>query len=81
MIPLRVPLEQSPVLFVWQDWALGVLYTKIACALIMMGPDWSMRRAIEKAYRDGIRDMDLKYVESFSLLKITYYFFYKERIY
>lgn len=55
-----MPLEQSPVLFVWQDWALGVLYTKIVCALTMMGPDWSMRRAIEKAYRDGIREMDLK---------------------
>ncbi|KAG6458728.1 hypothetical protein O3G_MSEX011025 [Manduca sexta] len=62
VIPLRVPLEQSPLLFVWQDWALGVLYTKIVCALTMMGPDWSMRRAIEKAYRDGIREMDLKFI-------------------
>nr|XP_032520336.1 E3 ubiquitin-protein ligase MARCH6 [Danaus plexippus plexippus] len=62
VIPLRVPLEQSPVLFVWQDWALGVLYTKIVCALTMMGPDWSMRRAIEKAYRDGIREMDLQFI-------------------
>ncbi|XP_026325179.1 E3 ubiquitin-protein ligase MARCH6 [Hyposmocoma kahamanoa] len=62
VIPLRVPLEQSPVLFVWQDWALGVLYTKIVCALTMMGPDWRMRRAIEKAYRDGIREMDLKFI-------------------
>ncbi|CAH2039826.1 unnamed protein product, partial [Iphiclides podalirius] len=62
VIPLRVPLEQSPVLFVWQDWALGVLYTKIVCALTLMGPDWSMRRAIEKAYRDGIREMDLKFI-------------------
>ncbi|XP_075978605.1 E3 ubiquitin-protein ligase MARCHF6 isoform X2 [Anticarsia gemmatalis] len=62
VIPLRVPLEQSPVLFVWQDWALGVLYTKIVCALTMMGPDWAMRRAIEKAYHDGIREMDLKFI-------------------
>lgn len=51
VVPLRVPLEQTPVLFVWQDWALGVLYTKIACAVTMMGPDWSLRAAIEKAYR------------------------------
>lgn len=62
VIPLSVPLEQSPVLFVWQDWALGVLYTKIMCALTMMGPDWSMRRALEKAYRDGIREMDLRFI-------------------
>lgn len=62
VVPLRVPLDQTPVLFVWQDWALGVLYTKIACAVTMMGPEWALRRAIERAYRDGIRGMDLAFV-------------------
>ncbi|KAJ9583528.1 hypothetical protein L9F63_022146, partial [Diploptera punctata] len=64
VVPLRVPLDQTPVLFVWQDWALGVLYTKIACAVTMMGPEWQLRRAIERAYRDGIRGMDLGFVLS-----------------
>lgn len=62
VVPLRVSLEQTPVLFLWQDWALGVLYTKIACALTLMGPDWALKRAIEQAYRDGLRDMDLKFI-------------------
>ncbi|XP_032669226.1 E3 ubiquitin-protein ligase MARCH6 isoform X2 [Odontomachus brunneus] len=62
VVPLRVPLEQNPILFIWQDWALGVLYTKIATAVTMMGPDWRIRLAIERAYNDGIRDMDLKFV-------------------
>lgn len=62
VIPLRVPLMQTPILFLWQDWALGVLYTKIACALTLMGPDWSLKRAIERAYRDGLRDIDLKFI-------------------
>lgn len=62
IIPLRVPIHQTPVLFIWQDWALGVLYTKIACAITMMGPDWRLRVAIERAYRDGIRDMQLGFV-------------------
>lgn len=62
IVPLRVPLHQSPVFFIWQDWALGVLYTKIACALTMMGPDWFLRAAIERSYRDGIRDMNLKFI-------------------
>lgn len=62
VIPLRVPLDQTPILFVWQDWALGVLYTKIACALTMMGPDWQIRRAIERVYREGVRGMDLGFV-------------------
>ncbi|XP_060521489.1 E3 ubiquitin-protein ligase MARCHF6 [Cylas formicarius] len=62
VIPLRVPIHQTPILFIWQDWALGVLYTKIACAITMMGPDWFLRAAIERAYRDGIRDMNLTFI-------------------
>ncbi|GJQ73409.1 hypothetical protein Trydic_g13773 [Trypoxylus dichotomus] len=62
IVPLRVPTHQTPVLFIWQDWALGVLYTKIACAVTMMGPDWFLRTAIERAYRDGIRDMHLMFI-------------------
>lgn len=62
VVPLRVPLDQTPVLCLWQDWALGVLYTKIACALTLMGPDWALKRAIDQAYRDGLRDMNLKFI-------------------
>ncbi|KAF7278664.1 hypothetical protein GWI33_008114 [Rhynchophorus ferrugineus] len=62
IIPLRVPIQQTPILFIWQDWALGVLYTKIACAVTMMGPDWFLRAAIERAYREGIRDMNLTFI-------------------
>ncbi|XP_014243311.1 E3 ubiquitin-protein ligase MARCH6 isoform X2 [Cimex lectularius] len=62
VMPLRVPLEQTPVLWFWQDWALGVLYTKIVCAITMMGPEWAMRQAIERAYRDGLRNMQLKFI-------------------
>ena len=62
VIPLRVPLEQNPLLFIWQDWALGVLYTKIATAVTMMGPEWRLRLAIERAYNEGIRDMNLKFI-------------------
>ncbi|CAL7941203.1 unnamed protein product [Xylocopa violacea] len=62
VVPLRVPLEQNPILFIWQDWALGVLYTKIATAITMMGPDWRIRLAIERAYNDGIREIDLKFI-------------------
>ncbi|XP_014293717.1 E3 ubiquitin-protein ligase MARCHF6 isoform X2 [Halyomorpha halys] len=60
--PARVPLDQSPVPWLWQDWALGVLYTKIACAVTMMGPDWGLRRGLEAVYRDGVRAIDLRRV-------------------
>uniref|UniRef100_T1HYH9 E3 ubiquitin-protein ligase MARCHF6 n=1 Tax=Rhodnius prolixus TaxID=13249 RepID=T1HYH9_RHOPR len=62
VMPLRVPLDQTPVLWLWQDWALGVLYTKIVCAVTMMGPEWALRHAIERVYRDGLRNMHLKFV-------------------
>ncbi|KAK4874497.1 hypothetical protein RN001_013857 [Aquatica leii] len=62
IVPLRVPIYQTPILFIWQDWALGVLYTKIACAITMMGPEWFLRTAIERIYRDGIRDMNLMFI-------------------
>lgn len=60
VVPFRVPLYHTPVLWAWQDWALGVLYMKIACAITLMGPDWSLRRAIERTYRDGFMRLDLK---------------------
>ncbi|KAB0793899.1 hypothetical protein PPYR_13519 [Photinus pyralis] len=62
IVPLRVPIYQTPILFIWQDWALGVLYTKIACAITMMGPEWFLRTAIERIYRDGIREMNLIFI-------------------
>ncbi|XP_068141999.1 LOW QUALITY PROTEIN: E3 ubiquitin-protein ligase MARCHF6 [Drosophila tropicalis] len=62
VIPLRVPLRKTPIHFLWQDWALGVLYTKIAIALTLMGPEWHLKRALERAYTDGLRDFDLRFV-------------------
>lgn len=62
IIPLRLSFIQTPIFFLWQDWALGVLYTKIACVFTLMGPDWALRRAIERAFRDGIRDIDQVFI-------------------
>ena len=50
-MPVRVPLTQSPVFFLWQDWALGAMYTKITIALTFMGPDWWLKAAIEQLYQ------------------------------
>lgn len=59
LTPVRVPLHQSPLYFVWQDWALGAMYTKITVALTFMGPDWWLKEAIEQLYQDGIRNLNL----------------------
>ena len=29
LMPVRVSVNQSPIFFLWQDWALGAMYTKI----------------------------------------------------
>lgn len=70
LTPVRVPLHQSPVYFLWQDWALGAMYTKITVALTFMGPDWWLKTAIEQLYQDGIRNLNLTRVVkvSFSTL-------------
>ena len=39
-----------------------MLYTKIATAVTMMGPEWGLKLAIERAYNDGIREMDLRFI-------------------
>ena len=51
LLPVRVPLFQSPIFFLWQDWALGAMYTKITVALTFMGPDWWLKTAIEQLYQ------------------------------
>uniref|UniRef100_H2ZAW2 RING-type E3 ubiquitin transferase n=1 Tax=Ciona savignyi TaxID=51511 RepID=H2ZAW2_CIOSA len=60
IIPLRVPLHQTPVIFLWQDWALGVLLFKLVMASLILGPDNSIKTAIEEAYNQGLQRLSIK---------------------
>uniref|UniRef100_A0A0L8GUL9 RING-type E3 ubiquitin transferase n=1 Tax=Octopus bimaculoides TaxID=37653 RepID=A0A0L8GUL9_OCTBM len=62
VVPLKVPIDQTPLYFPWQDWALGVLHAKIVCAITMMGPHWWLKRAIEQVYNDGFRNMNVRFI-------------------
>jgi len=62
VVPLRVPLDQTPLFFPWQDWALGVLHMKIICAVTMMGPNWWLKRALEQVYQDGVRNINVMFI-------------------
>lgn len=62
LMPVRVPLNQSPVYFLWQDWALGAMYTKITIAITFMGPDWWLKTAIEQLYQDGFRQLNVTFI-------------------
>lgn len=46
--PIRVAPYQTPLLFPWQHWAMGILHCKIFCAAVMMGPDWWMKHVFEQ---------------------------------
>ncbi|XP_077348082.1 E3 ubiquitin-protein ligase MARCHF6 isoform X5 [Lithobates pipiens] len=62
--PLRVPLDQTPLFYPWQDWALGVLHAKIIAAITLMGPQWWLKTVIEQVYANGIRNIDLHFIIS-----------------
>ncbi|KAG8180464.1 hypothetical protein JTE90_001997 [Oedothorax gibbosus] len=58
-VPARVALNQTPIISIWQDWAIGVLLTKTFCAIVLVGPNWWMKRVIEQVYLGGIRNINL----------------------
>ncbi|XP_078720049.1 E3 ubiquitin-protein ligase MARCHF6-like [Lampetra fluviatilis] len=60
--PLRVPLDQTPIFFPWQNWALGVLHAKIITAITLMGPQWWLKSIIEQIYANGLRNMNLWFI-------------------
>ncbi|CAG2108547.1 unnamed protein product [Medioppia subpectinata] len=61
IIPLRVPLNQTPIFYLWQDWAFGVLHTKVICGIAMMG-EWRLREVLEEIYHGGLTHINLKLI-------------------
>lgn len=61
IIPLRVPLNQTPIFYLWQDWAFGVLHTKVICGIAMMG-EWRLKEVLEEIYHAGLINMNLKMI-------------------
>jgi E3 ubiquitin-protein ligase MARCH6 len=46
--PISCNMDQTPVISIWQIWALGILHTKISTALLMTGPQWWLRQVVDK---------------------------------
>ena len=61
IVPLRVPLNQSPVMYLMQEWAFGVLHTKVICGLAMMG-EWRLKEVLEEIYHAGLMNLNLRVV-------------------
>ncbi|KAI1285598.1 E3 ubiquitin-protein ligase MARCHF6 [Halotydeus destructor] len=61
IVPLRVPQHQTPIFYLWQDWAFGVLHTKVICGIALMA-DWQLRHDLVEVYENGLLNMDLKLI-------------------
>ncbi|EHA8586342.1 putative E3 ubiquitin ligase SUD1 [Cocos nucifera] len=58
IVPMRVPVDESPVFLLYQDWALGLIFLKIWTRLVMLDHmvplvDESWRRKFERVREDG----------------------------
>lgn len=38
IVPMRVPVDESPVFLLYQDWALGLIFLKIWTRLVSLFP-------------------------------------------
>ncbi|XP_042497936.1 probable E3 ubiquitin ligase SUD1 [Macadamia integrifolia] len=62
IVPMRVPVDESPVFLLYQDWALGLIFLKIWTRLAMldhMTPlvDESWRMKFERVREDGFSQL------------------------
>ncbi|KAM7250362.1 hypothetical protein ACFE04_022245 [Oxalis oulophora] len=58
IVPMRVPVDESPVFLLYQDWALGLIFLKIWTKLVMLDHmmplvDESWRLKFERVREDG----------------------------
>lgn len=58
IVPMRVPIDESPVFLLYQDWALGLIFLKIWTRLVMLDHmmplvDESWRVKFERVREDG----------------------------
>lgn len=58
VVPLRVPVDESPVFLLYQDWAFGLVFLKIWTKLVLLGQmapltDDSWRIKFEQVKADG----------------------------
>ncbi|KAF2541575.1 hypothetical protein F2Q68_00028917 [Brassica cretica] len=58
IVPMRVPVDESPVFLLYQDWALGLIFLKIWTRLVMLDHmlpimDDSWRAKFERVREDG----------------------------
>ncbi|KAK4491118.1 hypothetical protein RD792_001842 [Penstemon davidsonii] len=67
IVPMRVPVDESPVFLLYQDWALGLIFLKIWTRLVMLDHmmplmDDSWRIKFERVREDGFSRLQCLWV-------------------
>uniref|UniRef100_M4CAI1 RING-CH-type domain-containing protein n=1 Tax=Brassica campestris TaxID=3711 RepID=M4CAI1_BRACM len=69
IIPTRVPLDESPVYFLFQDWLIGVVVLHIWALLTMLTPiNWFATKALRRKF-ERIRTVGIDRLPSMWLLR------------
>ncbi|KAL1564483.1 putative E3 ubiquitin ligase sud1, variant 2 [Salvia divinorum] len=63
IVPMRVPVDESPVFLLYQDWALGLIFLKIWTRMVMLDHmmplvDESWRLKFERVREDGFSRLE-----------------------
>ncbi|KAI9356559.1 hypothetical protein DFJ73DRAFT_823156 [Zopfochytrium polystomum] len=77
VLPMTAMRDTTRIFFLFQDWAMGALYTKIIYTLVLAGPDNEFRRTLNDA-RTQLRDSGLRgfRVEPFALKVVFPFMFF-----
>ena len=72
IVPMRVPVDESPVFLLYQDWALGLIFLKIWTRLVSVIPPFIMcsRKNCCDAVSFGICNKDTRHIGK---LSVSYY--------
>jgi len=62
--PLRVPINETPLFFVYQDWAMGIVALKVWSRFVVAGVfgDNFWKRNLERVNRQNLEDLDILFV-------------------
>ncbi|CAG8587303.1 5734_t:CDS:2, partial [Scutellospora calospora] len=70
ILPWKKPTTDVPIISFLQDWALGVVYMKIAYRIIFMLPDNVYSRAINEITVHGVRRLNVKLATTVFIIPI-----------
>ncbi|KAK1430314.1 hypothetical protein QVD17_12963 [Tagetes erecta] len=69
IVPMRVPVDESPVFLLYQDWALGLIFLKIWTRLVMMDHVLPLAADTWRVKFERVRDDGFSRLQGFWVLR------------